>query len=157
MCGIAGFVGAGDRGTLERMTRALAHRGPDAEGYLVDAPVHLGHRRLSIIDLSGGAQPMATADGQHTIVFNGEIYNHADLRRELEASGHSFLSDHSDTEVLLNAYRAWGEGLLGRLNGMFAFAIHDKGAGRLFLHATVSGKSRSTGSVAGEPLSLLRS
>lgn len=140
MCGIAGFVGAGDRGTLERMTRALAHRGPDAEGYLVDGAVHLGHRRLSIVDLSGGAQPMATADGRITIVFNGEIYNHADLRRELEAKGHAFLSDHSDTEVLLNGYRAWGEGMLERLNGMFAFAIHDRQAGRLFVARDRFGK-----------------
>jgi asparagine synthase (glutamine-hydrolysing) len=140
MCGIAGFVGAGDRGTLERMTRALAHRGPDAEGYLVDGPVHLGHRRLSIVDLSGGAQPMATSDGRLTIVFNGEIYNHADLRRELEAQGHIFLTDHSDTEVLLNGYRAWGEGMLERLNGMFAFAIHDRETGRLFVARDRFGK-----------------
>jgi asparagine synthase (glutamine-hydrolysing) len=140
MCGIAGFVGAGDRGTLERMTRALAHRGPDAAGYLVDGPVHLGHRRLSIVDLSGGTQPMATADGRLTIVFNGEIYNHADLRRELEAQGYIFLTDHSDTEVLLNGYRAWGEGMLERLNGMFAFAIHDREAGRVFVARDRFGK-----------------
>jgi asparagine synthase (glutamine-hydrolysing) len=140
MCGIAGFVGAGDRGTLERMTRALAHRGPDAEGYLVDGAVHLGHRRLSVVDLSGGAQPMATTDGLFTIVFNGEIYNHADLRRELEAKGHVFQTRHSDTEVLLNGFRAWGEGMLERLNGMFAFAIHDTQAGKLFLARDRFGK-----------------
>ena len=145
MCGIAGFVAprdTGDRQTLERMTRALAHRGPDAEGYAVipESGVHLGHRRLSIVDLSGGAQPMSTVDGNLTIVFNGEIYNHADLRAELQAKGHPFRTDHSDTEVLLNGYRAWGEGMLDRLNGMFAFAIHDKAAGRLFLARDRFGK-----------------
>jgi asparagine synthase (glutamine-hydrolysing) len=145
MCGIAGFVAprdAGDRQILERMTRALAHRGPDAEGYVVlpDSGVHLGHRRLSIVDLSGGAQPMSTADGNLTIVFNGEIYNHADLREELQAKGHRFLTDHSDTEVLLNGYREWGEGMLDRLNGMFAFAIYDQARGTLFLARDRFGK-----------------
>lgn len=140
MCGIAGFVGSGDRGVLERMTRRLAHRGPDAEGYHIEGPVHLGHRRLSILDLSGGAQPMSTPDGKLTIVFNGEIYNHAELRAELEAAGCSFLTDHSDTEVLLHGYREWGEGMLERLNGMFAFAIHDSGAGTLFLARDRFGK-----------------
>ena len=140
MCGIAGFVGSGERSHLERMTRALAHRGPDAEGYLVDGPVHLGHRRLSIVDISGGAQPMHSADGGLSIVFNGEIYNHAELRLELEARGHRFLTDHSDTEVLLGGYREWGEGMLERLNGMFAFAIHDKSEGRLFVARDRFGK-----------------
>ncbi len=153
MCGIAGFVApggsgsgrcsdTGDRQTLERMTRALAHRGPDAEGYEVflESGVHLGHRRLSIVDLSGGAQPMSTADGRITIVFNGEIYNHADLRAELQAKGHLFQTDHSDTEVLLNGYREWGEGMLDRLNGMFAFAIYDKAKGTLFLARDRFGK-----------------
>jgi asparagine synthase (glutamine-hydrolysing) len=124
------------------MTRALAHRGPDAEGYAVipESGVHLGHRRLSILDLAGGAQPMSTGDGNLTIVFNGEIYNHADLRAELQAKGHPFQTDHSDTEVLLNGYREWGKGMLDRLNGMFAFAIYDKGAGRLFLARDRFGK-----------------
>ena len=82
MCGIAGFVGEGDRGVLQRMTDAIAHRGPDADGHWVEenAGVFLGHRRLSIVDLSGGAQPMWTADEQIGVVFNGEIYNHAELR-----------------------------------------------------------------------------
>ena len=99
MCGIAGFIGEGDRGDLERMTRQLTHRGPDAEGYYVDGAkgVHLGHRRLSIIDLAGGAQPMMEADGRCVIVFNGEIYNHLELRAELESKGRVFQSDHSDT------------------------------------------------------------
>ena len=145
MCGIAGFVaplGSGDREVLERMTRALAHRGPDAEGYLIDAAwgVHLGHRRLSIVDLSGGAQPMSTPDGGLSIAFNGEIYNHSELRVELQSLGHVFHTDHSDTEVLLLGYRAWGEGMLERLNGMFAFAIFDKQRGCLFLARDRFGK-----------------
>lgn len=140
MCGIAGFVGSGDRGVLERMTRRLAHRGPDAEGYHIEGSVHLGHRRLSILDLSGGAQPMSTPDGLLTIVFNGEIYNHAELRAELEAKGCLFRTDHSDTEVLLHGYQEWGEGMLERLNGMFAFAIHDSAAGTLFLARDRFGK-----------------
>ena len=145
MCGIAGFVasrGSGDREVLEKMTRALAHRGPDAEGYLIssEAGVHLGHRRLSIVDLSGGAQPMTTSDGELSIVFNGEIYNHSELRAELQGLGHVFQTDHSDTEVLLLGYRAWGESLLERLNGMFAFAIFDKQRGRLFLARDRFGK-----------------
>ncbi len=145
MCGIAGFVAnRGDKGRdiLQRMTRALAHRGPDAEGYLVDraSGVHLGHRRLSIIDLAGGVQPMSTTDGALSIVFNGEIYNHAELRINLEELGHVFESDHSDTEVLLLGYRQWGEELLNRLNGMFAFAIFDTIHGTVFLARDRFGK-----------------
>jgi len=145
MCGIAGFVaprGAGDRHLLERMNRALAHRGPDAEGYFIDSErgVHLGHRRLSIVDLSGGTQPMSTPDGNLIIIFNGEIYNHSELRQALQAKGHVFQTDHSDTEVLLLGFREWGEGLLERLNGMFAFAIHDRRAGVLFMARDRFGK-----------------
>lgn len=140
MCGIAGFVGSGDRADLEAMTGRLAHRGPDADGFHVDGPVHLGHRRLSILDLSGGCQPMTTADGQLTVVFNGEIYNHAELRRDLVAAGHVFQTDHSDTEVLLHGWREWGEGLLDRLNGMWAFALHDVTRHVLFLSRDRFGK-----------------
>ncbi len=145
MCGIAGFVAAravAGRDVLERMTRVLAHRGPDAEGYFLDAErgVHLGHRRLSIVDLSGGAQPMATADQDLVIVFNGEIYNHAELRAELQSKGCRFQTDHSDTEVLLEGYREWGEGMLERLNGMFAFAIFDKVHRKLFIARDRFGK-----------------
>ncbi len=138
MCGIAGFFGAGDRGDLAAMTARLAHRGPDAEGFYVEGPLHLGHRRLSIVDLGGGAQPMATADGKLVIVFNGEIYNHRELRAELAARGHVFLTDHSDTEVLLHGWREWGRGLVARLNGMWAFAIRD--GDRLFLSRDRFGK-----------------
>lgn len=142
MCGIAGFVGRGDRADLARMTAAIAHRGPDADGHWIndDTAVHLGHRRLSIVDLAGGAQPMWTADGQLGVIFNGEIYNHADLRAELRAAGHVFQTDHSDTEVLLHAYRAWGDGFVNRLNGMWAFALYDRAAGRLLLSRDRFGK-----------------
>jgi asparagine synthase (glutamine-hydrolysing) len=142
MCGIAGFLGAGDGADLQRMTRRLTHRGPDAEGYFEkpDAGVFLGHRRLSIIDLACGAQPMVSADGCLAIVFNGEIYNHAELRSELLAKGHIFATDHSDTEVLLHAWREWGEGMLSRLNGMWAFAIYDSRTRRLFLARDRFGK-----------------
>jgi len=142
MCGIAGFVGRGDRTDLERMTRAIAHRGPDADGHWIEEStgVHLGHRRLAIVDLAGGGQPMWTADGAVGIVFNGEIYNHADLREQLKARGCVFQTDHSDTEVLLHGYREWGDEFVTHLNGMWAFAIYDRSAGRLFLSRDRFGK-----------------
>ena len=134
MCGIAGFAGGGDTGVLRKMTDAIAHRGPDDEGLWQDekARVCLGFRRLAIIDLAGGHQPMFTADGKLGIVFNGEIYNHAELRAELQARGHIFQTDHSDTEVLLHGWREWGEQLNERLNGMWAFVIFDREKNRLF-------------------------
>jgi len=134
MCGIAGFAGRGDAGILERMTTAIQHRGPDAGTAWVDASVgvFLGHRRLAIVDLSGGGQPMWTADGALGIVFNGEIYNHIELREELKARGCVFVTDHSDTEVLLHAYREWGDSFVNRLNGMWAFVIYDRATRRLF-------------------------
>ena len=133
MCGIAGFIGSGTRADLERMTAALVHRGPDEEGYVESDGTFLGHRRLVVLDRAGGHQPMWTADGNHAIVFNGEIYNHAQLRAELEAEGIVFRSDHSDTETLLLGYAHWGESVCARLNGMFAFAIWDRRKNRLFL------------------------
>lgn len=135
MCGIAGFAGLGERADLAAMTGALAHRGPDGEGFFVDEArrVFLGHRRLAIIDIGGGAQPLWNEDHTVCVVFNGEIYNHAELRRELQSLGHVFKSDHSDTEVLVHGYEQWGRNLPVRLNGMFAFAIYDLRAGRLFL------------------------
>ncbi|MFW5856488.1 MAG: asparagine synthase (glutamine-hydrolyzing), partial [Planctomycetota bacterium] len=135
MCGIAGFVGSRDPDLLRRMVGALRHRGPDAEGVWCDAEagVHLGHARLAIIDLADGAQPMWTADDDLGVVFNGEIYNHQELRRELEQAGHTFRTDHSDTEVLLHGYREWGAELPKRLNGMWAFALYDRRERRLFL------------------------
>ena len=131
MCGITGMVGRADEGLIESMTRALAHRGPDGEGYYWDKGLALGHRRLSIIDLATGQQPMTTADGRYTIVFNGEIYNFQELRRELEGRGVRFRT-RSDTEALLEAYVAWGRNGLEKLRGMFAFAIWDKQERSLF-------------------------
>jgi asparagine synthase (glutamine-hydrolysing) len=135
MCGIAGFIGRGDRLDLSAMTEALEHRGPDGEGMFIDdqEAVFLGHRRLAILDIAGGAQPMWNEDGKVGVIFNGEIYNHVELRRELESRGHKFRSDHSDTEVLVHGYEEWGEALPERLNAMFAFAVYDARRRRLFL------------------------
>jgi asparagine synthase (glutamine-hydrolysing) len=135
MCGITGFVGPGDSGHLIEMTRALEHRGPDGEGIYEDESEHvfLGHRRLAIVDIAGGYQPMPNEDHTIFVIFNGEIYNHATLRKELMSRGHIFRTDHSDTEVLVHGYEEWGEDLPARLNGMFAFAIYDKSHHRLFL------------------------
>lgn len=142
MCGIVGFVGAGTRQDLERMSNEIIHRGPDGVGYWTDPAqgVYLGHRRLAILDLAGGQQPMWTADGALGVVFNGEIYNYRELRTELEQAGHVFLTDHSDTEVLLHGYREWGEALTGRLNGMWAFALYDRRQARLFCSRDRFGK-----------------
>ncbi len=145
MCGIAGAVGRFarvDADVLRRMTDRIAHRGPDADGHFVDAHngVFLGHRRLSILDIAGGAQPMESQDGRFVLVYNGEIYNFRELRRELEAQGAHFRSDHSDTEVLLHGYRAWGRALPGRLNGMWAFALLDRERKELFLSRDRFGK-----------------
>ncbi len=129
MCGIAGVWHADrrrptDREALQRMAAAIAHRGPDGEGIVSGPGFGLVHRRLAIVDLAMGAQPMATADGGLIVVFNGEIYNHEDLRAELAAHGAVFQT-RSDTEVLLHGYRRWGTGLAERLVGMFAFALYD--------------------------------
>ena len=142
MCGIAGFLGAGERGDLEAMTERLVHRGPDGEGFFEDAASGLffGHRRLAIVDLVDGGQPMCSHDGRSVVVFNGEIYNHRELRAELVALGYLFVTDHSDTEVLLHGWREWGEGLVPRLNGMWAFAIWDTQTRRLFLSRDRFGK-----------------
>ncbi len=128
MCGLAGFVGAGDEQDLRAMTATLVHRGPDGEGYYRDhhAPVYLGHRRLIVLDPVGGPQPLWDADGTVGVVFNGEIYNHRALRKELEVLGHRFTSDHADTEVLVHGWKAWGNGLFLKLDGMFALALFDR-------------------------------
>jgi asparagine synthase (glutamine-hydrolysing) len=142
MCGIAGFAGEGSLDDLRRMNAAHSLRGPDAEGAWSD-PVHrvfLGHRRLSIIDIADGAQPMWTNDGSLGVVFNGEIYNHTELRSELQSLGHVFRTNHSDTEVLLHGYRHWGEDLPNHLSGMWAFALYDTGRQRLFLCRDPFGK-----------------
>ncbi|BAH77770.1 asparagine synthase (glutamine-hydrolyzing) [Solidesulfovibrio magneticus] len=142
MCGICGFAGPGGAPALAAMNAALARRGPDGEGRFIDESraVHLAHRRLAIIDLEGGVQPMATADGRLVVTYNGEIYNHLELRRELAGRGHRFVSDHSDTEILLHGWREWGEGLPGRLNGMWAFVLYDLDQGRLFCSRDRFGK-----------------
>jgi asparagine synthase (glutamine-hydrolysing) len=137
MCGIAGIFNVGGEPVspvvLRRMTDAIAHRGPDGEGFYSDGFVALGHRRLAIIDLSpAGHQPMISADGRVVLSYNGEIYNFRELRAELEALGHRFRSS-SDSEVVLNAWVQWGRDCVRRFNGMFAFAVWDKRDQSLYL------------------------
>ena len=137
MCGIAGIFHCQtpkpvDAARVERMCDAIAHRGPDGSGVWLAPGVGLGHRRLSVIDLEGSPQPMVSADGRAVIVFNGEIYNFQELRRELIALGAEFRT-HGDTEVILAAWQRWGPECLARLHGMFAFAIYDLTERCLFL------------------------
>ncbi|GAA0714546.1 asparagine synthase (glutamine-hydrolyzing) [Dokdonella soli] len=154
MCGIAGFFGNGDADVLRRMTDRVRHRGPDDEGFLADPlqGAFLGQRRLSVVDIAGGHQPMSTADDAYTIVFNGEIYNFRELRRELTELGARFVSDHSDTEVLLHGYRQWGERLPHHLNGMWAFAILDRVRHRVFFSRDRFGKKPLFWSLRGDTL-----
>ena len=135
MCGICGQYNFGDhapviRRTIERMTSSIVHRGPDDEGYYLAGPVGLGFRRLSIIDLAGGHQPMSDQEKAVWVVFNGEIYNFPELRRELEGFGHVFRTT-CDTEVIVHGYKQWGDEVLNRLNGMFGLAIWDTQQQRL--------------------------
>jgi len=139
VCGIAGKLNYRDSDrpvdpdVLTAMTRSLAHRGPDGEGVWLDGGVGLGHRRLSIIDLSDHArQPMLSDDGRYVITYNGEVYNFRELRAELESRGRSFAS-HSDTEVILQGYAEWGEGVVDRISGIYAFGIYDTRLHTLFL------------------------
>lgn len=133
MCGIAGYHGLpADPALLERMNAHQQHRGPDGDGICVDGPCGLAHRRLSIIDIAHGQQPMDTADGRYAIAYNGEVYNYLDLRGELEALGRTFTTD-SDTEVVLQAYAQWGADAFDRFNGMFGLAIWDRHEQRLTL------------------------
>jgi asparagine synthase (glutamine-hydrolysing) len=129
MCGICGQLNfakgePANSETIRRMSRSMLHRGPDDEGNFISGPVGLGFRRLSIIDLSGGRQPMSDAEGSVHVVFNGEIYNFRELRRELETRGHKFRT-RSDTEVIVHGYKQWGTEVFNRLNGMFGVAIWD--------------------------------
>jgi len=116
MCGIAGMAGFNDPDLLRRMTALITYRGPDDDGFYEDTGVGLGHRRLSIIDLSTGHQPIASEDGTAVIVYNGEIYNFPELRRDLEKQGVRF-STHTDTEVIVNLYQVYGDACVERLNG----------------------------------------
>ncbi|MFL6013633.1 MAG: asparagine synthetase B family protein, partial [Gaiellaceae bacterium] len=135
MCGICGTASTGraiDLDRLAAMSATLVHRGPDSDGMYVDGPVGLAARRLSIIDLETGDQPIANEDGSVVVVQNGEIYNYDELTRELVRAGHRFRT-HGDTEVLVHAYEEWGTAFAERLRGMFAIAIWDGRARRLVL------------------------
>lgn len=133
MCGIAGFISPAraDAAALVPMLARIAHRGPDGQGTFVEGPAALGHCRLAIIDLQGGAQPLYSEDKNFVVVFNGEIYNYRELTAELTALGHTFTT-RTDTEVLLHGWEQWGRELLPRLRGMFAFALWDRRAQVLF-------------------------
>ncbi len=135
MCGFVGFIGGGDtqrdQGVLQSMTDAIRHRGPDDADYYMDGEISLGFRRLSIIDLEGGRQPILNEDGTKVLIFNGEIYNYRPLREELLQKGHVFTTK-TDSEVLLHGYEEYGPELLNKLRGMFAFAIWDKEKRALF-------------------------
>src|SRR6266576_4741347 len=129
MCGICGqFNFAGDEPVepeiVRRMTDSIAHRGPDDEGYFFSGRLGLGFRRLSIIDLAGGHQPMSDSEETVWLIFNGEIYNYRELRAELQSEGHQFRTN-SDTEVIIHGYKQWGADVLNHLNGMFGLAIWD--------------------------------
>src|SRR5256886_9050963 len=129
MCGIAGQFNFQrhepvERDTIVRMARSIAHRGPDDEGFFIAGPVGLGFRRLSIIDLASGHQPMSDAEETVWIIFNGEIYNYKELRGELQSKGHQFRTN-SDTEVIIHGYKEWGTDVFNHLNGMFGLAIWD--------------------------------
>ena len=137
MCGICGQYNFKDQSPvrlddIKRMTGSLVHRGPDDEGFYLSGPVGLGFRRLSIIDLGGGHQPMSDQAESVWVVFNGEIYNFLELRSELESCGHVFRTK-SDTEVIVHGYKEWGDEVLNRLNGMFGLAIWDVRKERLLL------------------------
>jgi asparagine synthase (glutamine-hydrolysing) len=132
MCGIAGAVGFGDAALIRSMADTIAHRGPDGEGYFSGGGVHLGNRRLAILDLEGGSQPMSNEDGSVVVVYNGEIYNYPELRGEVLARGHR-LTTHCDTEILPHLYEDHGIDFAARLNGIFAFALFDRARGKLFL------------------------
>ncbi len=133
MCGICGVVGIESResgeSVVRRMMAAMVHRGPDEEGILLVSPVAVGMRRLSIVDLSGGSQPVWNETGTLAVVYNGEIYNFKSLRAELESAGHKFRT-RSDTEVVVHAYEEWGERCAEHLHGMFAFAVVEMPQGR---------------------------
>lgn len=134
MCGICGFTGPLEQkeDTIRRMTEVITHRGPDSDGFYIDDDIAIGFRRLSIIDLEGGDQPITNEEGNLILTYNGEIYNYKDLRTELEELGHTF-STSSDSEVIIHAFEQWDEEMFEHLRGMFAFAIYNKDTKALFL------------------------
>ena len=134
MCGICGFTGKIEDKTkvIENMTSLIVHRGPDSVGYFADNDISMGFRRLSIIDLNKGEQPIYNEKNNLVLTFNGEIYNYEILKQELIESGHIFYTD-SDSEVIIHGFEQWGEKVLDRLRGMFAFAIWDREEKTLFL------------------------
>jgi asparagine synthase (glutamine-hydrolysing) len=133
MCGITGFTGHPNRVVLERMTESLRHRGPDSDGYWEGSGISLAMRRLAIIDVETGQQPVFNEDNTVAVVFNGEIYNHVELRTKLLRAGHTFSTDHSDTEVIVHLYEEFGLDFLHHLNGMFAIALWDSKQRKLIL------------------------
>ena len=144
MCGIVGIRSVADfaqdqRQTVQRMAEVLFHRGPDGEGFHFEDHIGLGHRRLSIIDLGGGRQPLCNEDGTVWVVFNGEIYNYLELGAELVKKGHHFKTS-SDTEVLVHLYEEEGEEFLSHLRGMFALALWDRARQKLILARDRVGK-----------------
>ena len=153
MCGIAGFVGDGNWGhqdraaVLDRMCRVIEHRGPDDQGVFIKGDVALGMRRLSIIDLAGGHQPISNEDGAVTVAFNGEIYNYRELQKELKARGHVFKTN-SDTETIVHSYEEYGEQCVSHLRGMFAFALWDERDKKLLMARDRVGKKPLYYSVA---------
>ena len=134
MCGIVGIHGDQEPTWIGVMNGLMAHRGPDDSGVarFPEDNLSLAMQRLAIIDMDGGRQPMVTANGRYTIIFNGEIFNAPALRKELEAHGTGLASNHSDTEIVLQYYALEGASMLSRLNGMFAFAIYDRTKKTLF-------------------------
>ncbi len=137
MCGISGFLHfdkerQASHSIIKKMNDVIAHRGPDGEGFFINKNIALGHRRLAIIDLTTGEQPMYSEDNKIVLVFNGEIYNYIELREELIRLGNKFATT-SDTEVVINAYRTWGVDCQKHFNGMWAFALWDESLERLFI------------------------
>ena len=134
MCGICGFTGALEQkeDVIRKMTEVITHRGPDSDGYYLDDGICMGFRRLSIIDLESGDQPITNEDETLVLTYNGEIYNYKELRKELEEAGHTFKTT-SDSEVIIHAFEEWDEEMLPRLRGMFAFAIYNKSTHALFM------------------------
>jgi asparagine synthase (glutamine-hydrolysing) len=154
VCGIAGILNTRERidpAALARASMSMAHRGPDDEGVFLEGPVGLAHRRLSIIDLNTGSQPMFNENKTIVVVFNGEIYNYVKLRSELESKGHIF-STSSDTEVILHAYEQWNTGCVEKFHGMFAFALYDRRDRSLFLSRDRCGEKPIFYSYQGEKL-----